>query len=193
MIYYIKDLDKLTLQIIGRWEEKYNLKCKNTKSGVLSFAGKILVKWVLNEKYGIAPETCIIVKDEHGKPYIEDIPYKFSISHSKTIAAVAISEENIGMDIQKFPDYSEKLAERICSESELKEIKMSENKTQTLAAIWTRKESYIKFYGNKKWDKINKIPSDGCQTVFFEENYAASVLTTAEFDLKTVNVDWGRI
>lgn len=60
---------------------------------------------------------------EAGKPYFEEIPLCFSISHSGTLAAVAVSEREVGLDVQEVSGIAwEKLARRFFAKEAWEEL-----------------------------------------------------------------------
>lgn len=64
-----------------------------------SIASYILLYYALTSLYSI--EYAEIKRGECGKPYIEGSPVKFSVSHRKGVALVALSDEGeIGTDIE---------------------------------------------------------------------------------------------
>lgn len=87
-----------------------------------------------------------ITKSNNGKPISED--YCFSISHSKELVAVAISNKNVGIDI-------ESLDKKINIESFKKRI-LHENERGTnffskedILTFWVKKEAKFKLDGAK--------------------------------------------
>lgn len=81
--------------------------------------------------------------NEWGKPYIENCALHFSISHSGDIAACAVSECELGLDIQQSISPSDKLLKRYFTEAERQEI----NTAADFARLWSAKESYVKATG----------------------------------------------
>ena len=84
-------------------------------------------------------------KTEYGK-WVCDGLY-FSISHSKDLVCVAISSENVGVDIQsKEKDYGDNFAQRILSSSELDEYYelADDEKIKYIDTSWCKKESIMK-------------------------------------------------
>jgi hypothetical protein len=53
---------------------------------------------LLNSEYGISATESDLKKTEHGKPYIENCPINFSITHSKGNIAIAFSDSDVGVD-----------------------------------------------------------------------------------------------
>lgn len=87
----------------------------------------------------------------HGKPYLKDYPeIFFSLSHSGTMAALALSDGEIGIDIQESRGYSEKIAKRFYHKDEfamLQAVKEENGREKLFYQIWTGKEAYIKYTG----------------------------------------------
>ena len=119
-----------------------------------TLAGRLLLERMIKRIYG--KERFEIKYNKNGKPLC-DFCF-FSISHSGEYAAVAVSDEPIGVDIQ-IPDGFKKREKYMLfspDENEFVNAKDSENRFYTL---WTRKEAYIKAEGGTLSDaaKISLI------------------------------------
>lgn len=90
-----------------------------------------------------------IVTSEHGKPYAEGGELFFSLSHSGGYAAVALSDSEIGIDIevpkQRSDERLVRLAKQFFSDEEYGRV--IENPQKNFYRIWTAKESRAKFSG----------------------------------------------
>ena len=80
---------------------------------------------------------------EHGKPFFE-YGECFSISHSGRIAMLAVSKEDIGIDVECRKTANEKIAERCFTEEEQA---FSKTSTEAFFRIWTAKEAVLKILG----------------------------------------------
>ena len=80
---------------------------------------------------------------EHGKPFFEHGKH-FSISHSGKFAVLAVSEGNIGIDIETKVSSDERVARRCFTEEEQAFAKLS---TENFLRIWTAKEAVLKLFG----------------------------------------------
>jgi len=90
-----------------------------------------------------------IVKDEYGKPHLNEGRHHISLSHSGDYAAGIVSElGSCGVDIEKFKDKIVAIGPRFCSDLELSRIEKSEE-VKSLYLIWSIKESLYKLYGRK--------------------------------------------
>ncbi len=78
---------------------------------------------------------------ETGKPYAEDAPVFFNMSHCKNGFACAFSENEIGVDIQEIITPKDLTLKKVCTENEKKAIAGSDI---VFTKLWTLKESIIK-------------------------------------------------
>ena len=87
-----------------------------------------------------------ILVSEHGKPYINNV--FFNLSHTVDMAVCAVSDCEIGVDVEKIRDFNLNIVKRFFCESEyryLMSIKDNKEKMQNeFFRLWTLKESYIK-------------------------------------------------
>jgi len=95
-----------------------------------------LLRRIFSERFSLpAPE---ILRTENGKPYFEGLPCHFSISHSGNMALIAISDSEIGVDIQLHS--GSKQNPRLFSEQMLAEFGYYDG--------WVLRESVFKLCGN---------------------------------------------
>ena len=90
-----------------------------------------------------------VAVNEYGKPYFKNSKYHFSISHSDGKVIIALSNKEVGIDIQKLSNYDEerieRLARRIYNDNDYDYFNNDDNTTFT--QIWTIKEAYLKYIG----------------------------------------------
>lgn len=79
-----------------------------------------------------------------GKPYFENCPIHFSLSHCKAAVACALSDTPVGVDVQDTIPFSPALAAKICSEEERAQL---EDAPALLTRFWTEKEALAKKEG----------------------------------------------
>lgn len=103
-------------------------------------------------RYGYGPQ---------GKPYLKDYPYiQFSLSHSGNVAVLALSDSEVGLDVQEYRGYNEKIANRFYHEKEIKmleSVSEPEKKERLFYKIWTCKESYIKYTGKGMGEELKSF------------------------------------
>ena len=97
-------------------------------------------------KMGIKDYTVNYIADE--KPRLScDKELYFNISHSDDYVTLALSDEDVGCDIQEIRPYNPKVAVRHYCENETRLIENSSDKDRTFIRLWALKESILKFSG----------------------------------------------
>jgi len=86
-----------------------------------------------------------------GKPYLLEYPdFHFSLSHSGDVVALAVSKQEIGLDVQEYVTIKRDLAKRFFSKEEqemLLKQKDEDSYRKLFFMLWSIKESYVKFTG----------------------------------------------
>ena len=113
----------------------------------LSLGAGLLLRYALLE-WGIEglPE---FFYGENGKPYIAGSPY-FSLSHSGDIVVCAVSDFEVGADVEKIRRANMRLARRFFQPDEyaiLSLIESDDERNELFFRIWTMKESLMKCTG----------------------------------------------
>lgn len=89
-----------------------------------------------------------ILRTERGKPYFENTPCHFSISHTSRHAFCVLAEQNVAVDAEELDrQVSPKLAQRILSPEELAQYRASPEPNQALLRFWVLKEAAAKLSG----------------------------------------------
>ena len=102
-----------------------------------SYYSWILLKNMVKEEYGVDIDKLDLKYNEYGKPYFDE--FCFNISHSKDYIAVAISNENVGVDIQYINDNNlNKLSKKINANS---------NDKYEVFKRFSALEAYLKYVG----------------------------------------------
>lgn len=97
-----------------------------------------------------------VVFSETGKPAFADSELCFSISHTKGLCAVAVSDRPVGVDIELIrSDYSPRLVEKSLTQRE------KENFDGDFTLLWCRKEATAKRTGSGITGYPNNIETAG--------------------------------
>jgi len=87
--------------------------------------------------------------DEHGKPYLVNLAYHVSLSHSYDYAAVMISKDcAVGVDIELIKHKIKSIKHKFLSDIELAQKQIGDN-TDGLYVCWCAKEAIYKWHGKK--------------------------------------------
>ena len=89
-----------------------------------------------------------ILLSVRGKPFFENSPYHFSISHTRKHAFCVLDRENIAVDAEELDRRVElRLAERILSPREKEQLDAAADKIRALLTFWVLKEAAAKLSG----------------------------------------------
>lgn len=83
--------------------------------------------------------------DELGKPHLKDNKY-ISITHSFEFTAIIVSDEQVGIDIEKTRDKILKIAEKFTPIEEYRTLANEAAIIRKLTIVWGAKESIYKLY-----------------------------------------------
>ena len=136
-----------------------------------SIVSYFLLRYELLKYYGIR-EVPAISKEKYGKPFFEDTPVFFNISHSASGVCCGISDEKIGVDIQYRENRYENILESTMADGEIELIKGSETPQDEFTRFWTLKESIVKYRGTGIGDKIESIDFSGYEKGVFSHDGA---------------------
>jgi 4'-phosphopantetheinyl transferase len=97
--------------------------------------------------------------DTHGKPYLVNLPYHISLSHSFDYAAVMIGKSPVGIDIEQVKEKIERIAHKFMKKEEM-DFVSGDKKIQQLYVCWCAKEAVYKCYGQKEVSFADNILLD---------------------------------
>lgn len=93
----------------------------------------------------------IYQKDEFGKPFLQNDSRYISVSHSKNVVAVVLSDVPVGIDVQFFTPKMDKVAPKFVNEAELAYLE-DHDRTTYHHVLWGAKESMYKADGKRGLD-----------------------------------------
>lgn len=119
---------------------------KQTDDKLRCVGAGLLIEYI-RELYNIKSN---IVMDKYGKIYFEDNTVNFNISHSGNFVVLAVSENPIGIDIQRIRADKHRVAEKNFLPAECDFINEGNNEAELMerfCQVWTVKEAYLKKIG----------------------------------------------
>ena len=148
---FYTDISPLSNKTEGFLFSQYRLKrlenISNPQKRKESIAAELLLNYAVVEVFPQLKPPFEITEGECGKPGFKDIPIYFSLSHSGNTVACAVSDTNIGLDVEEGLKYREQVTARFFSKDEQHRILTSDDKGREFARIWTAKESALKYLG----------------------------------------------
>ena len=113
-----------------------------------SLSSRELLSHVAKELCGREDATVLI--SECGKPYFKDLDIRFNISHSGSRMIIAVSDKEIGADIQIKKPIHDGLVKRFFTPEEQEYVLSADSvalRLDRFYEIWTKKEAYGKWKG----------------------------------------------
>ena len=109
-------------------------------------AGRELLADLYRRVTGSEPPPIAVTP--RGKPYFQDSPWHFSISHTKHHAFCALADRPVGIDAEELSrTVNPNLAGKILSPAEQAEYDAAADKNKALLTFWVLKEAAAKFTG----------------------------------------------
>lgn len=118
------------------------------KDKLLSLFAELLVRWQVIQKFHIPNQEIQFDYGIHGKPFLLNAVYPFSLSHSGKYIAFANSPFPIGIDIESVQKTDMQIVKSCFSPEEVKFIQNHKQPELAFYKIWTAKEAYLKMTGD---------------------------------------------
>jgi 4'-phosphopantetheinyl transferase len=159
-IVYNKNIDDQTILAVWKIEESEaaltaGLQLKQHEVDFLASLnnGKRLLHWLSTRlllRTMLNTDDYIDCRmDDHGKPYLVNLDYEISLSHSYDYAAVMISSnKKVGVDIELMKEKIQVIKHKFLSVDELKQENL-DTSTEGLYVSWCVKEAIYKWNGRK--------------------------------------------
>ena len=176
------------LKNISESQKEKALKYKNEKDQIRSMISSYLANSLSTDE---------LLFNEMGKPYYQNGPY-FNISHSGKFVVMAVSDKEIGVDIEENKEQDMSSLIKIFNEAEVKLLKDHAD----FYYLWCAKESLIKCMGSSinKIKEVPSLPLNGlktfkgrdyqCQTFIYEKHIVSITREgNEEFTVKIENVN----
>ncbi len=134
---------------------------------------RTVLHYIFSTHYGLPMPA--FEANEHGKLRLTNSPLFFNLSHSGEYTAVAVSEKEIGLDIEthtarSYPAINNRLSER--------------EKEEDFYKVWTAKEAYIKYLGTSLMHHLRTLEFYG-GALYDEDKLLPVALTHFSFENAT--------
>ena len=130
-------------------------KYKNSDTKVRSIIGELLLSELLSKR-NINYSDIDYIYNENSKPYFIDNNLFFNISHSYDYVISVVSDNEIGIDIEKIRETPKNIINQIATQKEKEYILSNEdNIEERIFRIYTLKEAYFKMLGTNLNNILN--------------------------------------
>ncbi len=164
MVYIDDDLEQFDLEEalkllpLQRYEQAMRFRSERDRR--LSVAVYRLLCRGLREEYGIE-EPPTFEYGAHGKPSLAGHPdIHFNMSHCRQAAICVLAPHPVGVDVERFRRYDERLVSFTMNEEECVKIRQSERPDVEFIKWWTRKEALLKCRGTGISHEMRDVLTD---------------------------------
>lgn len=183
------NLDRALLRFVSEERKNKINGYRFSKEKKLALYAALLLPFACTDQYDLSFAEVDPIWPQNGKPLLKSHPeIHFSIAHSGNCVAVAVSDEEIGLDAELIAKAPMKVLKRAFSPNEAAQIQTAVNPNLEFFRIWTRKEAYGKYLGTGLSTHVLKsdtlLPEHDCR--ISEGILTANSIFTKETFLKEV-------
>ena len=155
---------KVLLESVNESQKEKALKFKSENDQIRSLASSYLMNKLSKEPLQF---------NDTGKPFYQNGPH-FNVSHSGQYIVMAVSNKDIGVDIEENKEKDMSMLIRIFNEAEAKMIKEHAD----FYYLWCAKESLIKCIGSSvsKIKEVPALPFNGVKSFKGQEYYCQTFI-----------------
>lgn len=115
----------------------------------LSLYADVLVRCLACRALHVSNDGLVFLQNAFGKPCLMGHPgFQFNISHTRSAIAVALSNREVGVDIERVGKADLRISRRYFTAAESDWVEAGGAKAdERFYTVWTRKEAYIKWLG----------------------------------------------
>ncbi len=149
----------LLMNILSAQRQEKIKTITNPQNRRLTLAAGLLLNYSLTRQ-NISPNNLSLTCNAYGKPFFEDNSVHFNLSHSGQYVLCAISDIEVGADIQKMTaHYNLNVAKRFFHSDEYTYLAdlPTDKQQHVFFRLWTLKESYVKNIGTGIANTFNKF------------------------------------
>lgn len=163
-------------------EEKAALnKIRNTTRRQLKLHTHARLRQEAARRLDLSTDKLVCHTGEHGKPffYPENGLY-FSLSYTTDAAVLALSDQPVGIDLEKIRPHHMRLSKNLGTPHELSMLRAAPDDLLLFYSFWTRKEAWVKLTGNGLTVPLTsfdvwKEPVSSRLTTWQQDEYCLSV------------------
>ena len=114
-------------------------------------AARAGMRGILGSVLNVSPHVPVFALGKHGRPYlaVPDCPYSFNLSHSNALAAFAVCDAVVGVDVEQIKTLPEGVAGMVFSQPEISALEAEPVSRQAdkFFQFWSAKEAVLKALG----------------------------------------------
>lgn len=154
-----REIFKCLFSFVSEEKQRQVIQLSNDISKKLTLYAEALSRIIACNDLGVSNTEITFLRNRYGKPYIKEFPkYHFNISHTSNIIVIVISNNEIGVDIEKIKNADLRIAKRFFAKDEQEYIlENSLVQNNRFYEVWTKKEAYMKYVGKGLYMPLNSF------------------------------------
>ncbi len=152
---FVHKIDKKKINhkndILSKQEKNKAKKFKNAEDLNLYVSGKYLTRKIISEIFKVGANDIVFKPDNFNRPkliYPKGKKFDFNLSHSGNVVALAVSDNKVGIDIEKIENIDLKISKDYFHNKEIEFVYSQKGKElENFYKIWTLKEAFVKAIG----------------------------------------------
>ncbi len=140
------------MEVVSHDRQKKVNQAKSLQGKIQRLGAGVLLNHVL-KKQNLSERDMEYSVDSFGKPVFSNCSdLHFNLSHSGDWVICALSDRQVGADVQVISEYQKRIAERCFSQQDVAYLmKLSgEVQNREFTRLWARKEARVKYFGTWK-------------------------------------------
>ncbi len=196
--YALRDALKY-VPLLSTYQQTKIKKAHNEDYITQQITSELLLLYVLHNEQVPTKAPLNIKTNKHGKPYINDTVYKYSVSHTQNIFALSFSQNETGIDIESITRNIAKQTPRFLSKQEHKAYLSAATPNRYALKVWTRKEALLKYVGVGLVNDLFTIDTTTIPVIFNNQNiylenfayhdYMLALATKEQTPYKIITID----
>ena len=145
-----EDIETLSKRFYHKQDTTLNL-TENSINRLASMKSELHQRGFLSIRHLLAEASYTdfdLYYDEQGKPHLKDNKF-ISITHSYHFSAIIVSDQPVGIDIEKQRDKIIRIAQKFTTIEDYYTLSTSEARIRKLTIVWGAKESLYKLYAQE--------------------------------------------
>jgi 4'-phosphopantetheinyl transferase len=150
-------------RLLGSEEKARFARFHNVRDKQTFIAGRAILRLLLGMYVGINPRDITFIHSENTKPRLNNecnLSIHFNVSYSRQWMLIAVSDEEVGIDIEHYGDSAVTQTEMnsLFTEDEVIFINNQPKPVKAFHTLWTRKEALLKAISQGIIDEIKFVP-----------------------------------
>lgn len=171
------ELPERLLRLVGLSRRERIQRLSDPRDRQAAAYAALLVRWCACRALGATNDALRFACSPAGKPYLKgEAGFHFSLSHARGAVAAAVSDREIGVDVEPLAPARSRVAKRCFTDREQAYLCAAADPDRAFYEIWTRKEAFLKYTGQGLRVPLRSVETIGRTGIRLSTFFAADCL-----------------